>query len=100
MRSATSPSSRVTGPCPPRAPQDRVLGGDTAAAEDRTRLPADLQRRAHVRELAEADVLRLGPAGVLELAEPARGELCLLKRHRHLGELALGELESGDRPAE
>ena len=40
------------------------------------------------------------PAGVLELAESARGELRLLQRHRHLGELALGELEAGDRLAE
>ena len=53
---------------------------------------------AHVVELADADLARVQLAGVLEHAEPPGQQLRLLQLEHHVDELALGELEAGDRP--
>src|SRR2546428_7339611 len=81
-------------------PDHRVLERDPVGSQDRPGLAADLQRLAHVVELAEAHLLRAEPAFVLHAAEMQRQQLALPELHQHVGQLALGELERPDRLAE
>src|SRR5215213_4565048 len=48
----------------------RILRCDAVGAEDRARLPADLERLADVVELADGDLPRVELARVLERAQP------------------------------
>src|SRR3954470_5314146 len=51
-----------------------------------------------VAPLPAAALPRVELAGVLQLPQPPRHQLRLLELEHHVDELALGELEAGDRP--
>src|SRR5215469_5759025 len=77
-------------------PQHRVLQRDAGSAEHGAAGTGDLDRFAHVVELAQADLRRVNGSGVLELAEVQREQEPLVELERAVGELRLGELEAGD----
>ena len=78
----------------------RVFEGDPVGAEDGARRAGNLERIAHVVELAEADLLRSQGPIVLAPPEMQRHQGPPLHRHHHLDQLLLGQLERGDRPVE
>src|SRR5215469_17753550 len=81
-------------------PDDRVLKRHAVRAEDRPGFPGDVDGGPDVAHLAEADLLRRDLPGFLEFAEVEREQLSPLQVSEHPGELALGELEAADLPAE
>ena len=81
-----------------RVADHRVLQRDPGRAQDRAGGPRDLERLAHVVELAHAHVLGSQTALVLHPAEMQREQRSLVQLRRHVRELLLRELEPGDRP--
>src|SRR5882757_5136579 len=83
-----------------RVPHYWVFQRDAVRAEDGSAGTGDLQRLAYIVELADADLPRLQIARVLQPAQMHRQQKSLLQFQRHIGELLLGQLESGHRAIE
>jgi len=83
-----------------RVPQRRVVERDAVSPEDGPRLPGYLDGFPHVVELAGGDVLGAYGSLVLHASDVQREQCALLYLKRHVHELLLRELESGDGLAE
>src|SRR6478735_6090071 len=81
-------------------PQRGMVQRDAVAAQNRARLPGNAQRLPHVVQLAERDLLRTQPAGVLEPAQVQGQERALLDLQDHVHQLFLRQLVPGQRLAE
>ncbi len=81
-------------------PDDRVFQRYAVAAQYGSSGPADLDGLPGVVQLAEADLLGTQPDAVLEATQVQRQQLTLVQFDRHVDELCLGQLESGDRAPE
>src|SRR6266567_914084 len=75
-------------------PDHRVLQRDAVGAQNGTRGPGDVDRRANVAHLAQADLLRGDSPGLLEPPDVQGEELRALQVGEHPRQLGLRELEA------
>src|SRR6476660_5654008 len=81
-------------------PQWGVLQGDAVAAEDGAGLAGDLDGLSHVVQLADRDLVVLQLPGVLEPTQVQSEQEALVDLQRHVDQLELGELVTGQRLVE
>src|SRR5699024_11153785 len=83
-----------------RVPQRRVVERDAVAAQQRARLAGDRDRLPAVVELADGDLVVLQRPRILQAPQLECQQEALVDLERHVDELALRELERGERTTE